>query len=83
MAAARPAIFIGHPDSEIARVLAESGSGLLVREGDGTGLAAAIEQLAADPTGTKGMGERARAALLGRYDASSACRAWADLLERL
>ena len=83
MAAARPAIFIGHPDSEIARVLAESGSGLLVREGDGQGLAAAIEQLAADPTGTTSMGERARETLLGRYDASSACRAWADLLERL
>ncbi len=83
MAAARPAIFIGHPNSEIARVLAESGSGLLVREGDAKGLAAAIEQLAADPAGTKAMGERARQTLLGRYDASSACRAWAELLERL
>lgn len=83
MAAARPAIFIGHPDSEIARVLAENKAGLLVREGDGAGLTRAIEQLAADPAGTKGMGERARQALLGRYDASSACRAWVDLLERL
>ncbi|MEI7658021.1 MAG: glycosyltransferase family 4 protein, partial [Phycisphaerae bacterium] len=77
MAAARPAIFIGHPDSEIARVLAESDAGVLVREGDGPGLAAAIEQLAADPAGTKNMGQRARNALMGRYDASSACRAWA------
>ena len=34
MAAARPTVFIGHPDSEIGRVLAESDAGVIVRQGD-------------------------------------------------
>jgi colanic acid biosynthesis glycosyl transferase WcaI len=83
MAAARPAIFIGHPDSEIARVVAENDAGFVIREGDSKGLIAAIERLAADRAAAASMGERGRAALIGRYDATSACDAWASLLSTL
>jgi glycosyltransferase involved in cell wall biosynthesis len=83
MAAARPAIFIGHPDSEIARVVAENDAGFVIREGDSKGLIAAIERLAADRAAAASMGERGRAALIGRYDATSACEAWATLLSAL
>lgn len=83
MAVARPSIFIGHPSSEIARVIAESESGLTIREGDDAGLAAAIESFAADRARTVRLGQNARRGLEGRYDRDTACRMWADLLESL
>lgn len=83
MAIARPSIFIGHPSSEIARVLAESESGFTIREGDDAGLATAIESLAADRARARQMGDNARAGLEGRYDRDTACRQWAQLLESL
>jgi glycosyltransferase involved in cell wall biosynthesis len=83
MAAARPGLFVGHPDSEIARVLMENDAGIVVREGDAKGLTHAIEMLAADRTKGESMGERGRRALIGRYDASSACDQWIKLLESL
>lgn len=83
MAAGRPSIFVGNPGSEIARVLAESDSGLLVREGDGKGLTAAIEGLAADRTAAAAMGARARTTMIGKYDATTACDQWVALIESL
>lgn len=83
MAAGRASIFVGHPGSEIARVLTESESGLVVREGDGAGLAAAIMRLKNDEALRRRMGENARRALDGHYDSATACRAWVEMLERL
>lgn len=83
MAVARPSIFVGHPESEIARVLTETGSGIVVREGDAQGLAEAIRGLKSDPGRCEEMGRRGRESLLGRYDSRTACRAWAELLEGL
>jgi glycosyltransferase involved in cell wall biosynthesis len=83
MAAARPGLFVGHPDSEIARVLTENNAGIVVREGDSKGLIKAIETLAEDRAKAVAMGERGRNALIGRYDATSACEQWAKLLETL
>ncbi|MCE5325922.1 MAG: glycosyltransferase family 4 protein [Planctomycetaceae bacterium] len=48
MAAARPVIFIGPPDTEVAAIIKQSGCGLIVPCGDAAALAAAIGQLAAD-----------------------------------
>ncbi|MBX3393595.1 MAG: glycosyltransferase family 4 protein [Phycisphaeraceae bacterium] len=81
MAVGRPSIFIGHPGSEVARVLEETGAGLVVREGDADGLAAAIRRLASDAPSRRVMGENARRALRGRYDTPTACRQWVELLE--
>jgi glycosyltransferase involved in cell wall biosynthesis len=83
MAAGRPSIFIGHPSSEIARVIEESAAGVLIREGDSAALTGQIERLAADREAAATMGASARAALLGRYDARTACEQWAALLESL
>jgi glycosyltransferase involved in cell wall biosynthesis len=83
MAVARPSIFIGSESSEVARVLAECDGGVLVREGDGAGLAGAILSLRDDPSRRAAMGARARAHLAGRYDRETACARWVTLLESL
>jgi len=80
MAVARPAIFIGNPTSEIARILVENDCGIVVRQGDGEGLTRAIEALASDPARAKAMGERGRAAFMKLYCRASACGAWKGLL---
>ncbi len=83
MAIARPSIFVGHPTSEIARVLAESDAGLTVREGQGEALANAIRDLARDAQRREQMGRNAAASLAGRYDMQTACAMWCELVEGL
>lgn len=81
MAVGRPGLYVGHPSSEIARVLLESGSGEAVREGDDAGVAAAIERFAADRARTAAMGRAGLDHLRGRYDKKTCCRAFVGLLE--
>lgn len=81
MAAGRAAIFVGSPMSEIGRVVEESGCGLVVRPGDGEGLARAIERLAADPALALEMGRRGRAAFEESYTKGKLCARWMDLVE--
>jgi colanic acid biosynthesis glycosyl transferase WcaI len=83
MAAGRPGIFIGHPDSEISRVLSEHQAGFTVAEGNARELADAILRLKSDHALRKTMGENARRAVPGRYDKATACHQWAELLEAL
>lgn len=83
MAASRPAIFIGNPASEIARVLSENDCGIVVRQGDADGLVAAIESLAADPARARTMGARGRKVFESAYSRSKACAQWESLLMRL
>ena len=83
MAAERPTAYIGHPDSEIARVLVEHDCGHLVRQGDDEALASIIRALADDPGAAGRMGANARAALREAYDRDRACEAWRKLLESL
>lgn len=59
LAAGRASVFIGDPDGEVAAVLTSSGSGLVVAQGDGTGLARLIEELGRDPVRIAEMGARA------------------------
>jgi len=83
MAAARPALFIGHPTSEIARVLTENNAGVVIRESDSKALIDAITSMASNRQEAVAMGQRGRAALLGKYDATTACGMWSTLLEKL
>lgn len=83
MAAGRASIFIGPPGSEIARVLTETGCGLVVDPGDDEALAEAILSLAKDRAGNEAMGHTARAALQGRFDRLTSCSAWTDLIENV
>lgn len=83
MAVARPSLFVGHPTSEIARVLDESGSGMTVREGDSASLVLKILELKNDPARTRMMGESGRRAIAGHYDAAAACGQWIEMLEQM
>jgi glycosyltransferase involved in cell wall biosynthesis len=82
-AAGRPAIFIGDPDGEIARILTATGTGLVVAEGDGAALARAIDSLARDRRSADEMGRRARALFEAKYDLAFAVTAWDDAIRTL
>lgn len=81
MAAERPTIFIGSPESEVARVLLEHDCGRVVRQGDVEGLVAVIESLRRTPEEALALGRRARAALGAAYDRRDACERWRLALE--
>ncbi len=82
-AAGRPAIFIGASEGEIGRILTETGTGLVVAEGDGAGLADAVRKLVEDPRLREEMGRRARALFEARFDLSFAVDAWDDVIRSL
>lgn len=81
MAASRPTLFVGHPTSEIARVLTERDCGVVIREGDAPAMVEAILALDADPAERDRLGANARRALAEVYDRRSACAAWTRVLE--
>lgn len=80
LAAARPVVFIGDPDGELARVIHAADCGSVVREGDGQALARALLELAADHQRCVAMGTRGRALLETRYARAEAHAAWVRLL---
>jgi colanic acid biosynthesis glycosyl transferase WcaI len=81
MAAGRPCVFIGHPTSELSRVLGEYDAGLTVRQGDAESLVRVIRQLAADRARATTMGENARRALALAFGREDACERWRLMLE--
>lgn len=81
MAVARPSIYIGSPTSEVARILSESDSGVLIREGKGEELAATIRALKSDAARRATLGANAARAIKGVYDRETLCTRWATLLE--
>ncbi len=83
MAAHRPCVFIGHPDSELSRVLDEHECGFTVRQGDVDGLVDIITSLCANREEARRLGENAYRALQNAYDSMKACKQWRLLLEEL
>lgn len=83
MAAGRPTIYIGPPESEVALILKEHNCGVVIAPGDVGALCAAIRNLAEDEPLRKRMGDNARRALQQLYDRRHACEAWRLLLEGL
>lgn len=83
MGAGRPCAFIGHPSSELARVLKEQDAGFNVRQGDAARLVEIIKQLAQDPDRAQQLGRNARHALATAYDRTSACERWREVLEQV
>ena len=65
MAAGRPVLYIGPPETEAARTVEREGIGAVLPIGDAAGVAAAIEALLER---SAELGARARAAFLARYD---------------
>lgn len=83
MAAGRPTIFVGDPDGESSRILANTKSGVSIRTGDGEGLANMIRSLRDDPASVAAMGGAARCAFDAKYDLRRALQLWESLLETL
>jgi colanic acid biosynthesis glycosyl transferase WcaI len=79
-AAARPILFIGAVDGEIARLIDQAGCGFSVPTGDGQQLMDRILQLAGDPELRAAMGARARSAFEQHWEKSRAVGEWAELL---
>ncbi|HMN38619.1 MAG TPA: glycosyltransferase family 4 protein [Hyphomicrobium sp.] len=82
-AAGRPAIFIGHPDGEIARLLAQHDCGLTVGEGDADALARQVLALANDQERGEVMGRNARTAFDAHWNRQIVLQRWQALLEEL
>ncbi|MBE2181470.1 MAG: glycosyltransferase family 4 protein [Chthoniobacterales bacterium] len=63
LAAGRPIIYVGGPTDEVARVITEAGAGIVVKNGDGAGLAKVLRELA-------GSGSRVDRMAAGAQEAS-------------
>ena len=81
LAVARPVIFIGARDGELARIIGEHRCGVVVEPGDVEGLTRAIASLAADREGAAAMGQRGRELYLARFAPERAFAAWERVLQ--
>jgi len=79
-AAARPVVFIGDTDGELARLIAEHDCGAVVPAGRGDLLAESITGMAADPERLRRQGANARQLLDGRFSRATAHERWHHLL---
>ena len=74
MACGLPAIATDYPG--VRAVVDDGETGLLVRQGDPDGVAAALGRVAGDPNRRRAMGERGRAKALAEW-------AWPTLVDRM
>ena len=81
LAVARPVIFIGARDGELARLIDAYHCGIVVDEGDVEGLVRAIGTLARDRGAAAAMGARGRELYLHRFAPRHAFAAWERVLE--
>jgi glycosyltransferase involved in cell wall biosynthesis len=80
LAVARPVIFVGAPDGELARIIREHDLGYAVAPGDDAALVRAIEELAADRERAAAMGRRGRALYDERFAPEIAFAEWERIL---
>jgi colanic acid biosynthesis glycosyl transferase WcaI len=81
LAVARPVIFVGARDGELARIIDAHRCGVVVEPGDIDGMSKAIAGLAADPAEAAEMGRRGRALYLASFAPRHAFAAWERVLE--
>ncbi|MEA3274704.1 MAG: glycosyltransferase, partial [Pseudomonadota bacterium] len=79
-AAGRPAVFIGDADGELARILRQTDSGVVVAPGDGEGLAGEIVRLREEPEAAARIGANARRVFETRFDKSIGLGQWGEVL---
>lgn len=82
-AAARPTVFVGDADGEIARIIRATDCGRVVPEGDAQALAEAIRGLSHNQALCRRQGANARLAFEQRFDRSIAVKKWERLLAGL
>jgi len=80
LAAGRPAIFIGDPQGEVARILANGRCGISVACGDGVGLARELRTLRSDSALAEAMGHRSRELFERSHTLDRAALEWLDIL---
>jgi glycosyltransferase involved in cell wall biosynthesis len=80
LAVARPVIFIGAHDGELARIIRECDLGYVIAPGDDAALVRAIEELAADRERAAAMGRRGRALYDEQFAPEIALPEWERIL---
>src|SRR3954452_1325843 len=80
LAVARPVLFVGAPDGELARLVLEHDLGYVIEPGESVTLANAIRELARDPQRRIAMGQRARALYESRFAPEIALAQWERIL---
>ena len=80
LAVARPVLFVGSPDGELARIIRRYDCGIVVQAGDGAGLALCIRELAQNPGRVRAMGQRGRTLYEEMFAPAIAMAAWEKLL---
>jgi len=83
MAVGRPVIYVGAAVGECARVIAESGGGAVVPNGDAAALADVLVRYAADRESVREAGARARTAVDTQWSTGQALAAWTTLVETI
>jgi colanic acid biosynthesis glycosyl transferase WcaI len=83
LAAGRPAIFIGDPQGELARVIRAEDVGVVLGVGDSQGLADVLKALRDSPVRLNLLGRNARSLALAEYTCDHATTAWLALLKDL
>jgi glycosyltransferase involved in cell wall biosynthesis len=81
LAAGRPILYQGTGRGEIARMVGEEGTGVVVPPGDGEALARAILRFRDDPALLRRTGEEARRSALGRHSAAEALERYRRVVE--
>ncbi len=76
LAAGRPALFVGDPNGDVARMLRDEDCGAAVAPGDCEGLATELRLLANSPDRVESMGANARTLGLARYTSERAVADW-------
>jgi glycosyltransferase involved in cell wall biosynthesis len=83
LAAARPAVYIGPTDTEVADILRESGGGRIVPAGDVPAAAGALAELIADGSTREKLGRNGRAYYETHFGRERSVRALTEMIESL
>lgn len=81
--AGRAVIYVGGGSSEVARVIQETGCGVVVEPGQVDRLVQVMSELRDRPDLRRDLGDRAREAATTRYSRQAALERWAELIERV
>ncbi|HSY49657.1 MAG TPA: glycosyltransferase family 4 protein [Thermoanaerobaculia bacterium] len=80
LAVARPVLFVGAPEGELARIIKSHACGFIIEPGDGEGLARRIRELAGDRDGARAIGLRGRRLYEEMFAPSIAFASWERVL---
>ena len=80
LAVARPVLFVGNSEGELARIIHKHDCGIVIEAGDGEGLARCIRDLANNRDRAQTMGQRGRMLYEERFAPAIALAAWERVL---